>query len=164
MTPLQGYLCHQQRTLPCTWPWLANVILYSLTVGQWWMGSSCTCRHREILISRKDTTTGGLMITMWLLFTIALFNVPGSVHNSQVVEMGQIHRKLEKVYERTGGKCCVDSAFANVNRQYLYKYCQDLLGSLAPTQAERKIKLQKKREATSARLADTNVTCDPILL
>jgi hypothetical protein len=82
---------------------------------------------------------------------IAFFNVPGSIHDSQVAEMGQIYRKLEKVYEKTGGKCCVDSAFSNADRQYLCKSCQDLLGSSAPTQAERKMELQKKREATSAR-------------
>jgi hypothetical protein len=72
---------------------------------------------------------------------IAFFNVPGSINDSQVVEMGQIYGKLEKVYEKTGGKCCVDSAFSNADRQYLYKLCQDLLGSLAPTQAERKMEL-----------------------
>ncbi len=45
----------------------------------------------------------------------AFFNVPGYVHDSQVVEMGQIYWKLKKVYERTGGKCFVDLAFANVD-------------------------------------------------
>ncbi len=82
---------------------------------------------------------------------IAFFNVPGFIHDSQVAEMGQIYWKLGKVYEKTGTKCCVDSAFGNVDREYLYKSCQDLLGSLAPTQAERKTELQKRREATSAR-------------
>ncbi len=72
---------------------------------------------------------------------IAFFNVPRSIHDSQVAEMGQIYRKLEKVYEKTGGKCCVDPAFSNADRQYLYKSCQDLLGSSAPIQAERKMKL-----------------------
>ena len=50
----------------------------------------------------------------------------------------------------TGAKCCVDSAFNNVSRDYLYKSCQDLLGSSAPTHRERILDLQKKREATSA--------------
>jgi hypothetical protein len=51
----------------------------------------------------------------------------------------------------TGAKCCVDSVFNNVSRDYLYKSCQDLLGSSAPTRRERILDLQKKREATSAR-------------
>jgi hypothetical protein len=55
------------------------------------------------------------------------------------------------VYLSTGAKCCVDSAFNNVSRDYLYKSCQDLLGSSAPTRRERILDLQKKREATSAR-------------
>jgi hypothetical protein len=82
---------------------------------------------------------------------IAFFNVPGSIHNSQVAEMGQIYWKLEKAYEKTGGKCCVDLAFSNADRQYIYKSCQDLLESSAPTQAERKMEFQKKREGTLAR-------------
>ena len=51
----------------------------------------------------------------------------------------------------TGAKCCVDSAFGNVTRNHLYKLCQDLLGSSAPTRREKILDLQKKREASSAR-------------
>jgi hypothetical protein len=58
--------------------------------------------------------------------SIAFFNVPGCVHDSQVAEMGQIYRKLGEVYEKTGTKCCIDSTFRNVDREYLYKLCQDL--------------------------------------
>ena len=82
---------------------------------------------------------------------IAFFNVPGSVHDSQVAEFGNIYDKLEGVFLSTGAKCCVDSAFGNVNREFLYKSCQDHLGSSAPTRELRKLDLQKKREATSAR-------------
>ena len=68
---------------------------------------------------------------------IAFFNVPGSVHDSQVAEFGKIYDKLEMVYRTMGGKCCIGSAFGTTNRDYLYKSCQDVLGSLAPTQQER---------------------------
>ncbi len=51
----------------------------------------------------------------------------------------------------SGAKCCADSAFGNVLRGYLYKSCQDHLGSDAPTRESRKLDLCKKREATSAR-------------
>ena len=81
---------------------------------------------------------------------IAFFNISGSVHDSQVAEFGEIYDKLEDVYLSTGAKCCVDLAFSNVSRDYLYKSCQDLLGSSAPTHRERILDLQKKREATSA--------------
>jgi hypothetical protein len=82
---------------------------------------------------------------------IAFFNVPGSVHDSLVAEYGNIYDKLEEVFQSTGGKCCVDSAFGNVNREFLYKSCQDHLGSSAPTRELRKLDLRKKRQATSAR-------------
>ncbi len=75
---------------------------------------------------------------------IAFFNVPGSVHNSRVAEYGNIYGKLEDIFLLTGAKCCIDSAFGNMNREYLYKLSQDLFGSLAPTRHERKLELQKK--------------------
>ena len=62
-----------------------------------------------------------------------------------------MYDKLEDVYRTTGGKCCVTSAFGSVKRNYLYKSCQDHLGSKAPTRWERKLDLQRKRQATSAR-------------
>jgi hypothetical protein len=68
--------------------------------------------------------------------SIAFFNVPGSVHDSQVAELGKIYSKLEHVYKMTGGKCCIDSAFGNVEKEYLLKSGQDLLGSSAPTHQE----------------------------
>ena len=58
---------------------------------------------------------------------IAFFNVPGSVHDSQVAEFGNIYNKLEDVYLSTGAKCYVDLVFGNVTRNYLYKSCQDFL-------------------------------------
>ena len=82
---------------------------------------------------------------------IAFFNVPGCVYDSQVAEFGRMYDKLEDVYRTTGGKCCVTSAFGSVKRNYLYKSCQDHLGSKAPTRWERKLDLQRKRQATSAR-------------
>jgi hypothetical protein len=57
---------------------------------------------------------------------IAFFNVPGSAHDSQVAEYGNIYEKLEDVFCLTGAKCCVDLAFGNMNREYLYKLSQDL--------------------------------------
>jgi hypothetical protein len=82
---------------------------------------------------------------------IAFFNVPGSVHDSQVAELGNIYQKLEQVYESTGGKCCVDSAFSNHKKDYLLKSGQDLLGSSAPTRREQQIEHQLRRQTTSAR-------------
>jgi hypothetical protein len=60
---------------------------------------------------------------------IAFFNVSGSVHDSQVAELGKIYSKLERVYETMGGRCCVDSAFGSIERDFLLKLGQDLLGS-----------------------------------
>ncbi len=73
---------------------------------------------------------------------IALFNVPGSVHDSKVEELGKTYQKLEQVYETMGGKCCVDSAFSNLERDYLLKLVQDLLGFLAPTHREQNLEHQ----------------------
>jgi hypothetical protein len=76
--------------------------------------------------------------------TIPIANVPGLVHDSQVAEYGNIYGKLEDVFHSTGAKCCVDMAFGQMNRKYLYKSSQDLFGYSAPTHQERKLELQKK--------------------
>jgi len=54
---------------------------------------------------------------------IAFFNVPGSVHDSQVAKLGNIYDKLEGVFLSTATKCCIDSVFGNVNREFFYKSC-----------------------------------------
>jgi hypothetical protein len=59
---------------------------------------------------------------------IAFFYVPGSVHDSQVAEFENIYGKLETVFDMTGGKCCVNSVFGDVNRKHLYKSGQALCG------------------------------------
>jgi hypothetical protein len=82
---------------------------------------------------------------------ITSFNVPGSEHDSQVAKFGNIYNKLEGVYVLYGEKCCVDLAFGNVSRGYLYKSCQDHLDSDAPTRELRKLDLCKRRETTLAR-------------
>jgi hypothetical protein len=85
------------------------------------------------------------------MIPIAYFNVPGCVHDSQVAEFGKMYDKLEDVYCTTGGKCCINLAFRSMKMNYLYKSCQDHLGSKAPTHWERQLDLQKKRQATLAR-------------
>ena len=82
---------------------------------------------------------------------IAFFNVPGSVHDSQVADWGDIYVKLERVYQATGGKCTVDSAFGGAERPFLIKSSQDDLCSSATTHREIIAEIQKKRAATSMR-------------
>ncbi len=93
-----------------------------------------------------STTDGRMTTTSHPYFAFALmgqyqllfFNFPGLVHDSQVMELGKIHQKLEQVYETTGGKCCIDLAFSNLERGYLLKSDQDLLDSSAPTRCKQK--------------------------
>jgi hypothetical protein len=58
---------------------------------------------------------------------IAYINIPGAVHDSQIADYGDIYDKLEMVYQRDGGQCTFDSAFGNVNREFLIKSSQDLI-------------------------------------
>jgi hypothetical protein len=50
---------------------------------------------------------------------IVFFDLPGFVHDSQVVEYGNIYGKLEEIFWLTGAKCCNNLAFGQVNREYL---------------------------------------------
>jgi DDE superfamily endonuclease len=55
----------------------------------------------------------------------AVLNAPGSLHDSTLAEWGGIYDELEEMYNRTGGKCCVDLAFSTVNNAYLIKSSQN---------------------------------------
>ncbi len=70
---------------------------------------------------------------------IAFSNVPGSVHDSQVAHWGMVYDKLGAVYDETGGKCTVDSAFGKVNRLFLIKSSQEYLISTMPTRQEQRL-------------------------
>jgi DDE superfamily endonuclease len=50
-----------------------------------------------------------------MIIIFAVINAPGSVHDSTLSEWGNFYYLLNKIYERTGGKCCMDSAFAAKN-------------------------------------------------
>ena len=76
---------------------------------------------------------------------IAFFNLPSCVHDIQVAEFGKMYDKLEDVYRTMGGKCCKNLAFGRMKRNYLYKSCQDHLGSKGPMRWERKLDLQEKK-------------------
>ena len=77
---------------------------------------------------------------------ICCYNVPGSIHDSAIAGMGEIYDKLEQVYNRTGGCCTVDSAFARHNHPFLIKSGNESVGM---TLEEMTI----RREATSMRQA-----------
>jgi len=74
-------------------------------------------------------------------------NAPGSLHDSTLAEWAGIYDALEEVYQRTGAKCCVDSAFASVNNPYLLKSSQTPLDGDGP------VALLRNEQATSLRQA-----------
>jgi hypothetical protein len=50
--------------------------------------------------------------------------VPGTVHDSNIAVIGNIYDKLGAIYNLTGGKCTVDSAFARNTYPFLIKSCK----------------------------------------
>ncbi len=82
---------------------------------------------------------------------IDFFNVPESVHDSQVTHCGRVYDKLGAMHDETGGKCTVVSAFRKVNQPFLIKSLQDCLVSTMPTYQEQRLDLQRKQQATAMR-------------
>jgi len=76
--------------------------------------------------------THGHYVTNLLVFSIdgriikCVMNVPGSVHDSTLCSWGGVYSELASIYEKTGGKCCVDSAFKSNPFPYLIKSAQDV--------------------------------------
>ena len=79
------------------------------------------------------------------------YNVPGCSHDSTVADWGCLYDKLEKVYEETGLKFVIDSAFCTTNIPFLIKSSQDDLTADAGmvTFYEQVDNIARKREATS---------------
>jgi DDE superfamily endonuclease len=95
----------------------------------------------------------GHYITNLFVFSVdgriinCLTNVPGSVHDSTIAVWGGTYRKLREIHERTGGKCCVDSAFAAAEVPYLIRSGQDVHN------AKSKEEIRIRKDATSLRQA-----------
>jgi DDE superfamily endonuclease len=77
-----------------------------------------------------------------------VMNVPGSIHDSALALWGGVYDTLQEAYARTGGKCCVDSAFASANAPYLIRSSED-----STTKARTPHEMIQLREATSLRQA-----------
>jgi hypothetical protein len=80
-------------------------------------------------------------------------NVPGCIHDSTLADWGSLYDKLEKVYNETGLKFVIDSAFSSSNVDYLIKSAQDFLAADAGLvdMADIMANLAVKRVATSMR-------------
>ena len=57
---------------------------------------------------------------------MAAVNAPGSVHDSTLAEWCDMCTKLETICQRTGGVCCLDSAFSANNAPHLLKSSGDV--------------------------------------
>jgi hypothetical protein len=82
---------------------------------------------------------------------IAHMNLPGATHDSTIADWGDIYNKLESVYDRNGGICCVDSAFRMRNSPFIIKSAQNDMVGAGLTRAEQRIDLLRKQQATSMR-------------
>jgi hypothetical protein len=58
-------------------------------------------------------------------------NAPGTMHDSTLADYGNVYEKLEAVFDETGGKVVVDSAFRLANNNFIIKSGQNVpLGNL----------------------------------
>jgi DDE superfamily endonuclease len=76
-----------------------------------------------------------------------LMNAPGSLHDSMLAEWGGVYEALQETYNRTGGVCCVDSAFASANAPYLIKSSENTAA------CDDAMQVVQREQATSLRQA-----------
>ena len=100
--------------------------------------------------------THGTYITNLFIFSLdgrliaMIINAPGSMHDStlaMVKDMSSIYDHLEQIYQLTGGRCVMDSAFASANTDSIIKSAQDCF------QGETALEISVFRDATSLRQA-----------
>lgn len=98
--------------------------------------------------------THGHYVTNVLVFSpdgvirACALNAPGALHDSTVAEYGGVYQKLQSIFDRTGGKVLVDSAFSRANNDFLIKSSQTHLVDASDSHG-----LLQGRQATSARQA-----------
>jgi DDE superfamily endonuclease len=61
------------------------------------------------------------------LIIACVVNAPGSFHDSTIAELGGIYDLLREAYDRTGGKCVIDSAFSAANNPFMIKSSENVL-------------------------------------
>ena len=83
---------------------------------------------------------------------IACYNVPGSIHDSKIAELGNIYEKLEDVFNRTGARCTADSAFSRTRAPFIIKSSQTIDPEHNDIQEYQRL-LRINSEATSMRQA-----------
>ncbi|CAB9513917.1 expressed unknown protein [Seminavis robusta] len=76
-----------------------------------------------------------------------ILNAPGSMHDSTLASYGGTYELLEAIYNRTGGVCCVDSAFTAANNPFLVKSSENF------STAESAEEIIVRDQATSLRQA-----------
>jgi hypothetical protein len=77
----------------------------------------------------------------------SVLNAPGSFHDSTLCQIGKFYDKLIETYERTGGRCVMDSAFAARDNPSIIISAQSLVN------AEGALEVLIHQEATSLRQA-----------
>jgi len=83
------------------------------------------------------------------LIIFAVINACGCLHDSTLAEWGGVYEKLQAVYNRTGLKCIMDSAFAAGNYPFILKSAQNFNITGAQNAAEARL----YQDATSMRQA-----------
>ena len=73
---------------------------------------------------------------------------PGAMHDSTIEHWGDIYKKLQNVYGRSGGRFVMDSAFSKGNHPFLIKYSLDYV-----INAENVQQISEGRQATATRKA-----------
>jgi hypothetical protein len=74
-----------------------------------------------------------------------LLNDPGSLHDSTSAEWSDLYNILNNIWTRTGGQCCMDSAFAALNNPAVIRSIDNI------TNAQNELEMLKMIQATSLR-------------
>jgi len=116
ISELQSLVRNRHPVLTDVWCTMDGLKLYLQCPGtddeqnNYYNGWQCDHFINSVLVFCPDGT-----------IPICCYNVPGTQHDSTIAHIGGIYDKLHSVYEETGAKCTVDSAFSKLNRPYLIK-------------------------------------------
>jgi DDE superfamily endonuclease len=67
------------------------------------------------------------------MIIFGIINAPGTVHDSTMASFFGVYDKLQKVYDETGLKCIMDSAFCASEYEFITKSSQTLNNVISMT-------------------------------
>jgi hypothetical protein len=76
-----------------------------------------------------------------------ILNAPDSLHDSTLADWSNLYNILNVIYEKNGGRCCMDSAFASLGNPSVIKSSENVCNASNPKEMLEMIQATSVRQS-----------------